>query len=283
MRRNRLNMIAQGLALLLCAVALPGCWVELSRTNAWSHWEDLAARFPDRGYDDSLVDAQGQVRQPRQQTGWSILLKAYDGPRAQRHAEQLSRLLISEAHLPDLWMRTVGNRVEVLRGRYLDPQDPKAQQDLRQTQMVEVDGARPYANVSLIPLSDLAQGGATEHDLRLYPGFYSLQIAFYDEAFGPNYKQAAEQMVKVLRADGDEAYYYHGPNRSMVTVGIFTDADFADQALADGRSIKVYGPRIREMQEKYPRNLGNGRTVVEKRPGLPDRDQPSFLVLVPEY
>jgi len=114
-------------------------------------------------------------------------------------------------------------------------------------------------------------------NLRRYPGMYSLQIAVYDKDYGPNFRDAAEQAARTLRKQGQEAYYYHGPNRSMVTLGLF-DYDTAFDSVP-GRQ-DTYSQRVRALQEKYPHNLLNGRTIIEKSPGKPDSIQPSFLVRV---
>ena len=114
-----------------------------------------------------------------------------------------------------------------------------------------------------------------EHDLRNHPGAYTLQIGFYDEQFGDQFRQAAQEAAQVLRNDGHEAYFYHGPHRSMVTVGLFTENDFVQDGVQS-----VYGPRIRELQQKHPYNLGNGRTLIQKVAGENLGEQPSFIVRV---
>jgi hypothetical protein len=87
-----------------------------------------------------------------------------------------------------------------------------------------------------------------------------------------------------LRADGDQAYFYHGPNRSLVTVGLFTEQDFGveQQPAPDGGVlfIPTYGQRVRELQKKFSYNLGNGRTIIEKSGDKKLGEQPSFLVRV---
>jgi hypothetical protein len=62
----------------------------------------------------------------------------------------------------------------------------------------------------------------------------------------------------------------------VVTVGLF---DESDMTLRDGAT--AYSPRVKELQRRFPYNLVNGRTLVEKRSdGTKIRDQPSFLVRV---
>lgn len=114
------------------------------------------------------------------------------------------------------------------------------------------------------------------YDLRTHTGMYTLQIGFYDQDYGPDFRQAAEQAVSALRLQGEEAYYYHGPHRSMVTLGLFTDAHFVQRG-----PVSAYGPEIEAIQKKYPYNLANGRTLVQKIDGQDIGQQESFLVRVP--
>jgi len=114
-----------------------------------------------------------------------------------------------------------------------------------------------------------------ELNLRPHAGMFSLQIGFYDDRFGQGYRRAAEEAAAVLREQGHEAYFYHGPHRSMLTVGLFAEGDFVQR-----NQRQAYGPRIIAVQETFPHNLGNGRTLVEKAKDGSTREQPSFLVRV---
>ncbi|MDX1682597.1 MAG: hypothetical protein R3336_05720, partial [Phycisphaeraceae bacterium] len=174
------------------------------------------------------------------------------------------------------WLKEDGPIIGVYRGRYGDPSFPQARQDLRQTRLVMVDGERPFSQVRLVPITSETPGITGSMDLRQHGGLYSLQIAFFDHQYGPGYQKAAEAYARKLREeDGVEAFYYHGPHRSLVTVGIFDDHDFAREG-----AVHVYGARIRELQDKYPHNLANGHTLIE-RMGNEERTQESFVVRVP--
>lgn len=113
------------------------------------------------------------------------------------------------------------------------------------------------------------------HDLRRFVGVYTLQIGYYDDEYGKDFRAAAERAVVVMREDGHEAYFYHGPHRSMVTIGLFSEKDFVREGVSS-----VYGPRIREAQKTHPYNLGNGRTLIQKVRGESVGEQPSFIVKV---
>jgi hypothetical protein len=70
-----------------------------------------------------------------------------------------------------------------------------------------------------MPLPDV---GNPEWDLRRVSASYSLQVAVFEptDDFW-DYKQAAADYSAFLREQGHEAFYYHGPAASIVTVGRF--------------------------------------------------------------
>ena len=210
---------------------------------------------------------------------WSILIQSFDGSGHHEQAQQLVGQMRREAHLPDLWLQKRDNQTHIYRGLYANPTDPAARSDLRQTRMIKLAGKGSLASSQLVPLGASAQGAADALDLRQHPGVYSLQIGYYDEDFGKNFRKAAEQAAHALREQDDqesvEAYYYHGQHRSMVTIGLFTDADFEQQGVQ-----RVYGRHIKALQGKYPFNLGNGRTIVQTVGGKSAGEQSSFLVRV---
>ena len=95
----------------------------------------------------------------------------------------------------------------------------------------------------------------------------------------PSYAVMADApAAAALREDGDRAFYYHGPHRSMVTVGLFT---FDDDFIQEGKQ-RAYGPGIEELREKYPYNLVNGITVIQRnKDGETIGEQQSLIVRVP--
>jgi hypothetical protein len=126
-------------------------------------------------------------------------------------------------------------------------------------------------------LNEDSTGSASgEFDLHQFAGKFSLQVMFFDAASGSDYRKRAEQTAKALRADGVEAYYYHSPNMSMVTVGIFDDNDFVKVGNEYG-----YGDRIHEVQKRFPYNLGNGKPIPLRVDGkVVEGNQPSVIVKV---
>ncbi|MCC7203892.1 MAG: hypothetical protein IT441_02345 [Phycisphaeraceae bacterium] len=271
----------QGLrAIGLMGLLLTGCYEEISRSEPFPDLQRLADK-PHK--DENSPEAQFRLGDD----GYAIVLKRYDGPRRQREAESLVRKLATELNVPDIWVREESGQAVVYRGRYADARGSTAQNDLRQTQMLVLDDKRPFSDASLVPLSVGSVVAYNPVDLKQVrmAGYYTLQVAFFDENAGPDYRQLAENYARELIQKGDKAFFYHGPKMSLVTVGLFDDSDIL-QVQQDGPAgipiiAQAYGPRVKELQQKFPNNLGNGMTVVEKGPDGVSRTQTSFLVPVP--
>ena len=113
---------------------------------------------------------------------------------------------------------------------------------------------------------------------------YTLQVAVFEESTDQATRTAAEKHAAELRQQDHPAFYYHGPKRSMVTVGLFSDDDRVEMAttLPNGQHVVqfVYGPRIKVLQETFPHNLVNGRLHMETQEDGTDSPQSSALVII---
>ena len=179
-------------------------------------------------------------------------------------------------------------------GSYEGPSDPRALADLARVREVRVGNDRPFAGASLVPPDDAERALTSSLDLRAVRAahdpketLYTLAIGFYTRAdLGKptaeelaEYRATAEQAVAKLRREGDEAYFYHGPNGSQVTIGVFTTEDYDPFARQ-----RVENPAIGALKKKYPNYLLNGmgqvRTVVNAE-GWRKELVPSTLVEIP--
>ena len=209
------------------------------------------------------------------QSDFAIHVAEFDGKKARKQADALHDQLTNEMKIPDVWVWEDAKRAVVYRGRYPSPSIDKAERDLRQTRMLQIEGKRPFESVELMPVGASLSSASTDMDLRKHMGMHTLQIGAYDETFGPDFRAAAERAVIELRKQGNEAYFYHGPNRSLLTIGLFS-ADDRD----DVNGVEGYGARARALQQKFPYNLINGLTIKERVNGKDLGEQPSFLVEV---
>lgn len=226
---------------------------------------------------------------------WSIMIGAYSGPDQAREARNSLAVLQSLGFL-DAFAEPRGKATIVALGRYPEPGDPRAQEDLARIRDFVVNGERPYTRAMLVPPETAAAGPMSELDLRSARDKYgrgavfTLQIGVYarpDQAQPTpddlaKFRAAAEQAAAKLRREGDEAFFYHGPFRSMVTVGVF---DYAD---SDRGSGKPESDRLTQTRKRHPHNLLNGVPYRAKRSGptppggaKPDDYVKSDLVEIP--
>ena len=213
-------------------------------------------------------------------SGWAIAVDAFEGVNHQSYAEQRRMEMTSQTKMTGWWVKEEGEVSLVMFGRYRGPQDRLAQTDLEKLHQLKAAGRITPRTLMLTPIQSGAAGGEVgQYDLRAASvrGVYTLQMAVYDEEFGSDFRQAAEQAARALRQDGDEVFYYHGPNRSMVTVGVFGE----DAARYNEKRLIVYSAEVENLRRKFPSNLVNGRTMRVRQAGGKAYDQPSHLVRIP--
>lgn len=262
--------------ILLAAMlpALSGCMETHVVHDGWAGLRRLADQSnPKKSNDHSRAVATRQT--------WAIPLGQFKGTDAKAKADALTGQLHQQTALGDLWERNSNGEITLYCGHFMDPLSPAAKKALAAARAATIDGNQPFASVALVPMNDAASYYSDPFNLKRYPGYYTLQIGYYDKHFGSSFRQAAEEAVQTLRKDGVEAYYYHGPFLSMITVGLFThDQAFVKIQEHTGATIDAYAPAVEALQKKYPYNLGNGRTLIEKHNGKSLGAQPSSLVQV---
>jgi len=224
---------------------------------------------------------------------WSIVLGVYE-PAARARAQESLDWIRSVGGLTEARLERRGTGLVVAYGVYDGADDPKAQSDLARLRGTVVDGTRPYAGAMLAPpiLEPTTTGRNSEWDLAGVStshgpdALYTLQIGIYGRADGraasaqdlAEFRASAERAVAEMRARGEEAFYYHGRERSTVTVGVFGQVDFDPIGMPGFQS-----PALRRAWEAYPHNLFNGQAIRETVPGVAEsRLQPSRMVEIPE-
>lgn len=230
-------------------------------------------------------------------TDWAIVLYMFRGPSALEGAKQGLYKVQTQLGLQDAYLGERSGGVAILYGKYSGPQDPQAQSDLATIKAIKIEGEPLFTEAILAPPQAApSEGELPDFDLALVKdaqadAIYTLQVGIYRNMDGRDaspqelaeFRDAAERAVVALRAQGQEAYYYHGPRSSTVTVGLFTDEDYITAVRDElGQMQKLPRPRfsarVREAMEANPSNLVNGQGVKD---GKRDRVQPSFLIRVP--
>lgn len=240
-------------------------------------------------------------------SGWTVAVDTYRGEDAERAAEQKAALVRGVKGMENAFAERRGGVVVVGVGRYWTADGAEARAGLARVQGTTVEGQRPFAFAFMYPPAEGATGqpgrgaggaptggvgsgggvaGAGGYDLRTARSQfgegakYTLQIGVYG---APDYRdeptpqqlaearREAERAVAILRQSGEQAWFYHGPLRSMVTVGVFGD----DVLTADAT------PEYALLRQRYPHNLYNGQGLRERLGNTEARMQPSILVKVP--
>jgi hypothetical protein len=233
-------------------------------------------------------------------SNWSIVLFAFRGEAQQPDAQRALTVVQGEWGLPDAYLDRRGQTTVVAYGHFDNPQAPHAQAELQRIRAVEaiIEGERqrPFEFAFLAPPANIP-GSQPEFDLRNAQklhgkwAMYTLQVGLYRRDDGKpasaaevaEFRRLAEQAVLNLRREGEQAFYYHGPTGSTVTVGLFGAEDFDPQ-------LSLESPRLRTLRQRYPNNLLNGAgikrrmTVTDKqgRQVKTERLDPSMLVAVPK-
>ena len=119
--------------------------------------------------------------------------------------------------------------------------------------------------------------GPEEWNIKNAKGFYSVLVAVFYDIEGRNYfgrKRRAVELCEKLRKQGKEAYFYHGPVRSGVAIGVFPrSAIRVDQVTSihpttGDRSLQerkvIVGVNMKQMLRDYPELVICGNTESRK-------------------
>lgn len=286
MKRERIQSMkttAGAIALLAVVVGLVGCESEpVVVRSGWDALDPAIANPYGKRKDEQPADALPDGVDA--DVPWAIATDQYSGVSHRQIAEQRVAQLRRATDMPGFWVQDEGSRSTVYYGRYNSPQDPAGRDAMAKLRKANTRGDVRFGTLAFAPLIEAS--GALDETLAAYDlrrasqrGVYTLQIGYYESEDGSR-KKSAEKAVAALREDEVRAYFYHGPNRSMVTVGVFGD-DAIVTSRGDGRQIRTsYSQAVRALQERFPHNLANGATIDETRNGSTTQ-QPSFLVRIP--
>jgi hypothetical protein len=222
--------------------------------------------------------------------GWGIAVFTFRGDERAVESRKVLEYVRGKGQLPDARMEERGPSVVIIVGSFTDPQSADAQGELDRVRKLKVDNNMPYTAAFLAPPSSAAgEGKRPEINLLRVPEqtpgtLYSLQVAAYgrEDIERPteddlkDARRSAEQAALQLRSEGEQAFYYHGPRMSMVTIGAFDLTDY------DPQMPQFESDRLKQVRKRHPMNLYNGKAIKEKRPGKPERMQPSQLVSIPK-
>jgi len=196
----------------------------------------------------------------------TIVLIEYDGPEAGASAQRLSQEL-SGQDLADVFVVEGAHHASVCVGRFDSWKDPKAGTTLNRVRQIrDARGQYPFMGVMLMPVPEpLPQNPWPLEETK---GLYTFHVASWE---APGRAVAAQAYAAQLRSRGFEAYVYHGPRLSMVTIGAFGPDIFDDPAKIDrpGVKPKIVSPVVLGLIQKFPRMRLEGQEapVVQTKTG----------------
>ncbi len=259
--------VAAALAGVLLMVASPGCMETRVVSSSWDSLREIADPPPESQSDGRRVRGQAYAVELATFTGRDRLQLAFD----------FANLARTDAQIADVWFVDRSEDAVVYAGRYSRKDHPEAQAKLKAVRAATLEGQRAFRKAQLVSIDRSQQGTRDQHDLSQYSGYRTLLLAVYDASFGNDFRRAAEEAADELRAEHEvDLYYYHGPNQSLVTAGLFTQMDFVP---VDG--VDSYGPAIRQMQERFPHTQRNGEFLIGEDLTTTDQREPTVIVRVP--
>ncbi len=194
---------------------------------------------------------------------WTILLCVLQDPvQHVQHAERYRSDLSGKLGWKGVFVINKGGHSEVYWGRYRTP--AHAQKNLRKAKAhTTLAGTRPFDQAMLIPLPG-GDVGPAELNLRNAPGAYTFVVAIFQDDPELNYigrKQFAVAYCKRLRKGNYEAYFYHGPGISYVTIGAFGEQAVRVKKGPEGDKFEVLDASVRELEKDFPHLQVNGTGV----------------------
>ncbi|MEM1330434.1 MAG: hypothetical protein AAGG07_07730 [Planctomycetota bacterium] len=233
---------------------------------------------------------------PATRPAWTVVIVVFRGANHEQLAQLGLEKVVGETSLDDVRIERRGETASaVVYGRFDSPEDPEAQRALRRVREARTaDGATPFAAAVLAPPRADASAATSPMDLRTArdqfgpDALFTLQVAVYGPERGgqlsareqDRVRRSAEQAARSLRSEGETAFFYHGPNRSMVTVGVFGSDDH------DPQGVMPESAALKDARDRHPHHLVNGaarRVSVRGSDGSMSeaRLEPAFLVAIP--
>jgi len=211
---------------------------------------------------------------------WRIMLVSFTGPSALQRAKAALPTVQRMGGVPNAIVMPQKDGAIIAVGAYNSPTSPQVQRDLKRIRSILVNGQPAYPQAFLVPPPKGVNGANPKWNLaNAKEQFgqsvqYTLQVAVYESDDRNEAMRSAEQAVATYRQNGELAFYYHGPNRSMVTIGVFTKDDYDP---ATGRT----SDELTALMKKHPQHLYNGMGIKEHLIDGASRLQPTRLVRIP--
>lgn len=255
------SICAAWLLLLMGFAGLGGCVETRVVKDGWDSWKPNH-RPGAAGGSKSTQDKKGPSdnRDIGAKGQWTITLGAVTGPDHAERAARIQQELSDGLGLTALWVSQQEAATTLNHGHYEGPNHPQAQEDLFKLRQLQNDGVLKVSVLMLVPASLESKGSLADYDLLNVQkkGHYTLMLGYYDQDYGSDYRKAAEQAAAALRVDGYEAYFYHGPNLSQVTIGVFGPEVVQQVKRGNQITFEIVDEKVLALQQLFPKYLANG-------------------------
>jgi len=174
---------------------------------------------------------------PPDDAQWTIYCKTIPGEQHIRVAKQMKEELVRNTGLKQWYLVHSENESSLYYGFYrTTPGDVKdraeadrAQKDkLKLAALQDAMGDQPFRHCLFVPLNSNDPPAPPEWNLANAKGHYTVAIGEYRDSL--ERKRAAVDAVKAARAQGVEAYFYHGETASIVCVGAWPETAVKGEA-----------------------------------------------------
>jgi len=202
----------------------------------------------------------------------TVLLLEYKGPQAADSGNRLAGELKAQG-LQDVFIVQGDEHAAVCVGHFGSWKDPEADRTLRRVRRIrDAQGQYPFAGVMLMPVPEPLP--KNPWPLQEAAGQYTLIVASWQR---PGRMSRAQQYGRKLRQEGYEAYVYHGPSKSTVSVGAFGPEIFDDPTKVgqpDARP-KVVDPKVKRLRQAFP------TLILEGEPAPAEAKLKPYIAIIP--
>lgn len=228
---------------------------------------------------------------------YTIHLHRYEGQDRIKRAEIGKYACEERAKWKDVFIVTEQEASTLYWGRFNKPED--AYSRLQAARQLRTPKGFPFQGAYIAPMPG-GPVGKPEYDLQNAPGMYTIVVECYCD--NPDYgkpgtadnkgptivgrRAIAAKRVEELRQSGEEAYYYHGPVNSIVTIGAFPESSVVYSKDGAALQPQVADLRIQRVLSRHPLLFTNGN---ETSIAVPDMntgkarwvDRPSYIARIP--
>ncbi|MCC6240247.1 MAG: hypothetical protein IT448_08125 [Phycisphaerales bacterium] len=201
---------------------------------------------------------------------WTIYVQQVQGPSHVAQAKRLRDQLISTTGMKQWYLVHDNSSSTLYYGYYKSIGDQSADLEKIKAMRDPVSARRLFAQVMTVAINASNPQAPEAWDLLNSGGYYTLEIATYSG--GPGRKQAAVDSVREARAQGVEAYYYHGDTSSSVCIG-----SWPRQAAEEAAPVVNEGADHTIIVSTGPRNDSVEQTMLQaaaQRKGIDNIEKP---------